>query len=218
MKKLTCLLAALGILAVPAAHGASLMETHLSGTLNQAIPDGNPSGLANVITIAGSMITEIEDISVSLEVTAAWNGDIYATLQHSSGFAVLLNRVGRTGGDTFGYDDSGFDITLNDLGGFGNVHTYQDLVAAPSPLTGFWGSDGRAVDPDSVVSGDTPSAQLDNFAGLDTNGDWTLFVADLSGGDSATLVKWSLDVEGVPEPGTSVLALLGMMMLLRRKR
>ncbi len=34
------------------------------------------------------------------------------------GFAVLLNRVGRASDDAFGYDDSGFQVTLNDLAPF----------------------------------------------------------------------------------------------------
>ncbi|MCX6894794.1 MAG: PEP-CTERM sorting domain-containing protein, partial [Verrucomicrobia bacterium] len=50
---------------------------------------------------------------------------------------------------------------------------------------------------------------------LDThnvNGTWTLFLADMSGGDVSTLVSWGLNVSVVPEPTTW--ALIGFVALL----
>jgi hypothetical protein len=38
--------------------------------------------------------------------------------------------------------------------------------------------------------------------GVNANGTWTLFLADLSGGDTATLVSWGVDISVVPEPVT----------------
>ena len=46
----------------------------------------------------------------------------------------------------------------------------------------------------------------------------TLFVTDLSGGDSHTLDSWELEITGVPEPGTVSLLLLGAALLARRRR
>ena len=34
---------------------------------------------------------------MTLNLSGGWNGDLYAYLVHNSGFAVLLNRVGRNG-------------------------------------------------------------------------------------------------------------------------
>jgi hypothetical protein len=45
---------------------------------------------------AGPTIT---DVNVGLQLSGGWNGDLYAYLVHSSGFAVLLNRVGRGTGN-----------------------------------------------------------------------------------------------------------------------
>ena len=50
---------------------------------------------------------------------------------------------------------------------------------------------------------------LSSFNGLDPNGTWTLFIADASGGGQSTLQKWSVSIEGVPEPGSFALLLAG---------
>ena len=78
-----------------------------------------------------------------------------------------------------------------------------------------FGSDGRSADPGSVVAGDP----RDGFLGLDASGSWTLFAADLSGGDSYILTGWSMEIIGVPEPGTtSLLAFSVLALFARRKR
>jgi hypothetical protein len=49
---------------------------------------------------------------------------------------------------------------------------------------------------------------LSSFDGTDPNGQWELFLADVSPGSQSTLVEWSLDITTVPEP--SILALTGL--------
>lgn len=39
-----------------------------------------------------------------------------------------------------------------------------------------------------------------SYNGLNPNGTWTLFIADLSGGGQSQLVSWELDITAVPEP------------------
>jgi subtilisin-like proprotein convertase family protein len=213
MKHLFFLLAAASGLAIPAAQAASVYEVfnYTNGTV---IPDGNPSGLADA-RIVTSGITEIEDISVTIDISGSFNGDLYAALVHSTGFAILLNRVGRTISNSFGYDDDGLAVTFNDLGGFSEIH---GQTSGGGLLSGTFGSDGRAVDPNSVLSTDSRSAVLSSIVGLDANGTWTLFVADLAGGDSHTLDSWSIEIIGVPEPASATLLVLGAALFLRRKR
>jgi len=216
MKNALCLLSVATILAIPTGHAASIIESYSSGTINLGIPDGNPSGLANVINVPASGIGSIQDISVTLNITGTWNGDLYATLQHSSGFAVLLNRVGRTAGDAFGFGDGGFNIVLNDLGGFDDIH---NETSGGGLMSGTFGSDGRLIDPDLVVDTDPRTALLTSFDANDANGNWTLFVADLSGGDPNTLVSWGVEITGqVPEPGVSLLLAGSALLAFRRRR
>ena len=180
---------------------------------NRAVPDGNPTGLALATNLSG-MTDFIANVTVSLNISGGFNGDLYAYLTGpTGGFAVLLNRVGVANGNANGYDDTGLNITLNDAAGFNNVHFYQDdtyTLNGGGQLTGNWSSDGRAVDPLSaptVIGTNSPTALLDSFDGISPDGTWTLFVADLSNGEQSTVVTWGLTIVTVPEPATW--ALLG---------
>ena len=178
---------------------------------NQSIPDGNPSGLQSTINVASlGWGNAVGDVNVNLNITGGYNGDLYAYLVHGSGFVVLLNRVGKTAADSFGYASPGFNgVTLDDSAAV-NIHTYYPPIGGfggslSSPLTGTWQPDGRNTDPATVTDGFSPNTSLANFNTLDYSGNWTLFFADMATGDTSTLTSWSLDIEVVPEPITAAL-------------
>jgi subtilisin-like proprotein convertase family protein len=202
MKIRQTLAAASILLAIPAR--SQVLET-FSFSPNLAIPDGNAAGISDTQTIA-TTITQIGELRVSLDISGEYNGDLYLFLRHDSGFSVLLNRTGRDSGNAFGYGDSGFDITLRDDAA-NNVHTYrnQGTPSAGVKLSGNWQPDGRNVDPSLVASSDTPSTPLSSFQGLNPNGQWTLFAADLVNGGASHLNSWSVTVTPVPEPKTIAL-------------
>ncbi|MBI5387106.1 MAG: HYR domain-containing protein [Verrucomicrobia bacterium] len=173
--------------------------------VNAAVPDNNPNGLASVRNVT-SLIGRISDLNVDLVISNGWNGDLYAYLVHQSGVSILLNRVGRTAVAVFGYDDSGFEVTLDDQALNGDIHLYRvRLFGDPNqqiggPLTNYWQPDGRLADPASVTETNARTALLSAFNGLDPNGEWTLFVADSAPGDVSTLVSWGLEFCGVTAP------------------
>ena len=179
-------------------------------TPNLAIPDNSILGVSNTqsISLPSGFITNVKlslNIAGSPTASNAFDGDFYAYLQHGSGFSVLLNRVGRTAANPFGYFDSGFDVTFDDAAVNGDIHSYRDLVnPAGGVLTGIWQPDGRTTNPNSALLTDPRPALLSSFNGLDPNGAWTLFVADVSPISTGTLKSWTLDltVATVPEPGT----------------
>ena len=184
------------------------------------VPDGNPTGWSDTrsINLTGMFgplrpgeTTAIQDVNVNLNISGGYNGDLYAYLVHSSGFAVLLNRSGRTGTDGFGYGDAGYGITLDDSAANGDIHLYR-LTLNPNggALSGIWSPDGRNIDPASVLDSDGRTALLSSFNGLSADGTWTLFLADLSGGDISTLTGWSLDISVVPEPTTWAMIIFGV--------
>ena len=221
------LLTALALLAATPAR-AVFIETHTFTGLSLDIPDGNPSGLANVQNFATG-IGLITDLEVRLKIAAtpdaeplAFDGDLYVYLGHSTGFSILLNRVGRTLLAPFGYDDNGLDILLDDQAPNGDVHTYR-TVTTPTPgqpLTGTWSPDARATDPNLVLNTDPRTALLSSFNGLSASGDWTLFLADLTTGEEHRLNEWSLTITGqaVPEPASAALLALSALGLLMRRR
>src|SRR6266850_2078387 len=98
----------LGLMLAMGVSRADLVTTNWSGGFANSgvIPDGNLAGWSDTRTIGGLSGT-IADVNVSLTLSGGNNGDLYAYLVHSSGFAVLLNRVGRDGSDPFGYSGSG---------------------------------------------------------------------------------------------------------------
>ena len=95
---------------------------------------------------------------------------------------------------------------MSDAGGDGAIHTVTG-----SPV---------------AVGNYTPDADGGTFAAAfnsaDPNGTWTLFLADLSGGDQSSLVSWGLNISVVPEPVTYALGIfggvLGLTVLGRRMR
>ena len=182
------------------------------------IPDGSLTGWSDTRTLSG-LPTTITDVNVSLSLSGGWNGDLYAYLVHNSGFAVLLNRVGRTAANEPGYGAAGMNVRLDDTAAL-NIHSVT------TPGTGTYQADGRNLSPlssGSLFDLASPTALLSSFNGQNANGNWTLFIADVSGGGVSTVTSWGLDIAAVPEPASliegsvAVLFLGGVVWLYRRK-
>jgi subtilisin-like proprotein convertase family protein len=202
-------LAALSLTLAGSASAATISQSWSGGFAGGgAIPDNNPVGWTDTRTLSGITATTITDVNVRLSLTGGFNGDLYAYLQHTSGISILLNRPGKTATDAFGYGDSGMNVTFDDAAA-GDIHNYQ-LVGGSILGGASWQPDGRAVSPLTVVDTSPRTAMLSGFNGLNPNGTWTLFVADLSGGAVSTVASWGLEISAVPEPGQSV----GTMLLL----
>lgn len=178
--------------------------------INALVPDGKGTGLADVRSLDAAAIPGmITGLTVTLQIGGAgpggaFNGDLYATLQHGSGFAVLLNRPGRTVTEIWGYDDNGFAVIFDDTPGTPDIHAYRVTLGGspPGALGGIWSADARTADPAVVVDVSPREAGLESFLGLEAAGNWTLFLADLEPGGQARLEAWGLDITTtiVPEP------------------
>jgi len=215
MKSLLILILVGGLTLTP--WGDQTVSTNV--TVNGTVPDGNPSGVASTVNISG--VETITDIRVNLDIANGYNGDLYAYLAGPAGqIAVLLNRVGISGSNPFGYDTPGFNITLSSSGA-NNIHNYEggsySLDPLTGQLTGTWAPDGRLIDPQSAGSAidgaSTSTATLNNFVGTLADGNWTLFIADLSAGGQSTLVSWGLTIVTVPEPQAWMMIGGGFLML-----
>jgi|SRR5882724_6789222 len=226
------------------AVGATLMTSVAFGqsTLNTftftngfanggVVPDGDPNGLALLTNLSGQFgaFSTITNVTVNLNISGGYNGDLYAYLAGpTGGFAILLNRVGvSNSASQFGYGDTGFNVTFLDAAAQ-SIQYYQSHSPSYNgngQLTGNWQPDGVNIDPQSDPSlfwGASQTAMLDSFNGTDADGTWTLFLADLSGGGQGTLISWGLQIETVPEPSSGkLLAMAGIfgaaILFLRRR-
>jgi subtilisin-like proprotein convertase family protein len=213
---------------IPSAYAALVITTD---SVAIDIPDASSAGLArniSVLTVTGRTET-VTSVVVSVEITAspgqdAFLGDLYLFLTNGTHTAILLNRAGRSLTAPGGYgDNQTMDVTFTNLA-INDIHTYRDVLTGSattplvSPLTGTWLPDGRPIDPANVLTTDLSSAGLDTFVGDAADGDWSLFVADMSGGGEHRLVSWTLTVNTVPEPSALLLTLGAVPLLLRRRR
>ncbi|MGD0259182.1 MAG: hypothetical protein ABSD29_05080 [Verrucomicrobiota bacterium] len=215
--KLRLFICCSGLLLALTAHAGISYGSYADGGL---IPDGNPVGMGATATVSGYG-SSISDISVNLNIggPSPYIGDLYAYLSYSGVLVPLLNRVGVATGNAFGYSDAGMNITLSDSGA-NNIHFYQNYSRTYSggQLTGTWRPDGQTTDPRLASSspnsfsnpGTVTFAALN---GLNPNGTWTLFIADLSAGSQSQLDSWSLNISAVPEPVNVALGIFGGVFL-----
>jgi subtilisin-like proprotein convertase family protein len=192
------------------ASGPGTISYGWSGS--QTIPDNNASGVAYSFNISAGEPLAITNMTVDLNIAGGWNGDLYAYLSHGSGFSVLLNRIGSTSVNPGGSGVSGLNVEFSDSY-LTDIHTFTG-----NPLTGNFAPDGRNVNPLTTVNTDPRAALLGNFNGLDPNGNWTLFFADVSPLATSTIQSWSVNIGvTVPEPGSmSILALAISLGVARR--
>ena len=63
--------------------------------LNLEVPDG---GIGTFVqhTVSNGLLGDIQKITLSVDISGTWSGDLYAYLNVGGAHAVLLNRVGRT--------------------------------------------------------------------------------------------------------------------------
>jgi subtilisin-like proprotein convertase family protein len=201
MKK-TTLLATLTVSALLPAQAAlySIGNVNGSGTsLNQTIYDANPSGITSSLMVSGAG-SSLSAITVTLNLSGGYNGDLYGYLSYNGTLVTLLNRVGTGSGSpiqsAFGYSTSGFNnVTLDDAATGGSIHNVQNPGSLPT------------------VSYTADGGSLAAFNGVDPNGTWTLFFADQAGGNTSTLNGWSLDITAVPEPVNVALGCFVAMLL-----
>ena len=190
-------------------EGKHHQSRHIHGLLvwQPSDSDNNANGYAFSFSLSLGAGLSIDSLTVDLTIAGGWNGDLYAYLSHGSGFSVLLNRSGSTAGNPGGSGVSGLNVSFADSY-LTDIHT-----ALNNPLTGNFAPDGRNVNPYNALDTDPRTAMLGSFNGIDPNGTWTLFFADVSPPSVSTLQSWTVNIGvTVPEPGSTTL--VGLMIAL----
>jgi len=156
--------------------------------ISLTIPDANPVGVmfaGSVTNVPSGWI--VSGVTVQLNITNGYNGDLYGYLVAPNGTLVrLLNRPG-TGLIPFGASGPGMNITLQD--GTTDHGPIQDETTS-SFLIGSYNAD----------------QSMAGFNGSLADGAWTLFMADLSGGGTGVLNSLTLNITATAAPVTVTLA------------
>lgn len=175
---------------------ASATLYSFSSSPETSIPDGNSAGVTSAINVGGigNILSSGDNVSVILNVSGGNMGDLYAYLTYNGTTVVLLNRPG-TGGNpsSLGYVGGSLNnVTLTD-GGLTSIDSYGG-----GATSGSYNPSGGSI-------------VFQNYNSISPDGTWTLFFADLSGGDSSasTLNSWTLDITAVPEPINVALPIFG---------
>ncbi len=179
--------------------------TQYGHAINVTVPDGNSGGISSILNVSGAgyIYSAGDNVSVTLNISSGYNGDLYAYVLSPVGTRVqLLDRpgLGLLGGVAgVGYTDAGFsNVTLSD-GNSVNVNSYGG-GGVPSSISYNPSAGGTA---------------FQTYNGQNANGNWVLFISDLNGGDLSfsRLDSWSLTV-AVPEPVDVALGIFGGICLL----
>jgi subtilisin-like proprotein convertase family protein len=173
--------------------------------INMGVPDGNPVGIVSTINVnISSWADSMNSLTMTLNISGGNNGDLYAYLSYGGQIVTLLNRPGVTGVNPVGYTDPGLNVTLTD-GNPGNINTYGS--------SSYTTSGGQVTGTYNPAAGSTAFAT--SYNGMNPNGNWTLFVADMSGGDInfSQLDSWSLTFNAVPEPVNVALGVFAAALL-----
>lgn len=195
---------------IPLARAAWIEASFSSGFADGGqVPDGSLNGWSDqrVVNTPGTTT----QLVVTLAVSGGYNSDLYAYISHGGLSVPLLNRVGITADDPFGYDNAGLSVTFRDDATHGDIHLYQLVADYPARISdgSAFQPDGRNLPPtteDSAAFDTADRLRFDTFRGTPAEGAWTLFVADVSaGGGPSTITGWGLQITSVPEPITTLL-------------
>ena len=167
------------------AAAASVTTTVSSGTVSTVITDADPAGvISDPIVISGIPANAvITDVSVTLNISHTWVGDIDINLIAPNG--QNLNLVGSLNNGAGGNGTDDFTNTV-----ISSTSTTA-ISGAAAPRTGTFAAEKRAG---YGPLGNEQTAT--DWPGMltSTNGDWKLAMADFAGGDEGTLNSWTVSI------------------------
>ncbi len=151
-----------------------------SGTVNLAIPDGNPTGVSSSITVPVATIPNAASMRVRVNLQHTWVGDISVQLTSPCGTTFTFDRPG-VPASTFGNSD--------DVNG---VYVFDATLASGIPEVAVAGlvpaGNYAPTDANGVVNSTWAAMTFPCSAA----GTWTLKIVDGAGGDVGTLIDWAL--------------------------
>lgn len=163
---------------------ATTVTFNASTGLPLVVTDNDPTGVTNSVAVsgipAGSVIT---NVGIRFNMTHTWVGDLVMNLKAPNG--QTLNLIGLLDGGTGSNGTDNFVNTVVD-----SISTTA-MSGAPAPRTGSFRADRFTATVPTV--GPTTTNFWAPLLGT-MNGNWTLAMCDLGGGDVGTLTSWSISI------------------------
>ncbi|MGF2411734.1 choice-of-anchor J domain-containing protein [Ferruginibacter sp.] len=155
-----------------------------SGPIAVAIPDGNATGVATNLVVAGIPATAVgTSASVTFNISHTWDSDLTLFLKNGTNNQVL-NLVNQRGGTGDNFTNTVISSTA-----------VTPISAGLPPFTGTFLPDANLAAP--APTGTTVNAAsftpLINTAGT-LNGTWSLLARDLFSFDAGTITSWGLTI------------------------
>jgi Ca2+-binding RTX toxin-like protein len=149
-----------------------------------AIPDAGGPAMPFSDTINVAYDFEIADVTVGIDLSHTWVGDLIADVDNVSTVVNLFDRVGRLAGvPAFGDSSDLINGGYNFNDGFGGDLWAAAAVFDPVPIGDYF--------PTGL---DNTASFLSDFDGQMSAGDWTLTISDNAGADLGTVDSWTLDL------------------------
>lgn len=147
--------------------GTTTQVTSFTNNTVVTIPDNNATGITSTINVSGISPATLSSgmvVSVSLNVTHTYDGDLQISLISPSNQTILLSN--RRGGNGANFNNTTFSMSASTL-----------IANGSAPFAGTYVPDGN----------------LNSFTG-NVNGSWKLKIADLAAVDVGTLNSWTLRI------------------------
>ncbi len=176
-----------------------------AGTYPLDIPDNDVAGTDILCTVPD--VTNITDVTLDVDITHTWVGDLKISITDPSGGTTALVVNGPNDGDGgSGCGTNNMRITISDSGADGTVDDCLDEAISDLDAYIVGGSYTPTPDPMSTFAGMSGLAEdgkqgLGAFKGASARGVWTVNVSDDQGGDTGTVdTAPVLTVTGTPLP------------------
>ncbi|HUK81707.1 MAG TPA: proprotein convertase P-domain-containing protein [Verrucomicrobiae bacterium] len=153
--------------------GPAVTNTYSSGGISVAIPDNDPAGITNSITVSSTGV--VSKVVVRVRMNHTYDGDVTMSLIHPDGTTV--------------------NLIASDPG-----NSSQDFGTGATDCTGtFTVFDDAASTPIAAGSGPyagsyIPRQSLAALNGKAVEGNWKLVVSDNEAGDVGTLYCWQVQI------------------------
>lgn len=147
-----------------------------SGTISVNVPDATATGISTPLTVGLPTGASITSMSVSINMTHTWDGDMSFNLIAPNGAVYNLINLRGGSGDNF------VNTTISST-------STNPIAGGTPPFTGTFSGDG------AIGAGLTTNpSTVATFSGLYSvpSGTWRLGMRDHVGGDLGTLTSWSL--------------------------